>query len=189
MAHSEAQPPCVVSVCSLSWARRHGLGGRVFLQESPLVFSQVPKDVACCLCQERPLPESPCRTIQFLCEKLCSTSAPQCGWCPEGLGGSSHLPLLLSLGRCCSTAPCWGSWSPLGVQDLHKTPWVEKFWGLLIPCVSNTVWRRNSSLGHPAAHVQERGQGPRCALQGELRAPLFPRWPVQGQGEQSTVLL
>ncbi|XP_056367720.1 uncharacterized protein LOC130263878 [Oenanthe melanoleuca] len=76
---------------------------------------QVPKEVACCLCQERPLPESPCRSIQFLCEKLCSSSAPQCGWCPEGLGGSSNLPLLLSLGRCCSTAPSWGglisSWS------------------------------------------------------------------------------
>ncbi|XP_056368080.1 uncharacterized protein LOC130264103 [Oenanthe melanoleuca] len=39
---------------------------------------QVPKEVACCLCQERPLPESPCRSIQFLCEKLCSSSAPQC---------------------------------------------------------------------------------------------------------------
>nr|XP_032599634.2 uncharacterized protein LOC115490702 [Taeniopygia guttata] len=39
---------------------------------------QVPKEAACCLCQERPRPESPCRTIQFLCQKLCSTSAPQC---------------------------------------------------------------------------------------------------------------
>ncbi|RMB88893.1 hypothetical protein DUI87_34739 [Hirundo rustica rustica] len=39
---------------------------------------RVPKEVACCLCQERPGPESPCRTIQFLCQKLCSTSAPQC---------------------------------------------------------------------------------------------------------------
>ncbi|XP_064255680.1 uncharacterized protein LOC135286518 [Passer domesticus] len=39
---------------------------------------QVPKETACCLCQERPRPESPCRTIQFLCEKLCSSSAPQC---------------------------------------------------------------------------------------------------------------
>ncbi|XP_066422742.1 leucine-rich repeat-containing protein 37B [Molothrus aeneus] len=39
---------------------------------------QVPKDAACCLCQERPRPESPCRTIQFLCQKLCSTSALQC---------------------------------------------------------------------------------------------------------------
>ncbi|XP_064255672.1 leucine-rich repeat-containing protein 37B-like [Passer domesticus] len=40
---------------------------------------QVPKETACCLCQERPRPKSPCRTIQFLCEKLCSSSAPQCG--------------------------------------------------------------------------------------------------------------
>ncbi|XP_056350810.1 leucine-rich repeat-containing protein 37A3-like [Oenanthe melanoleuca] len=40
---------------------------------------QVPKKVACCLCQERPLPETPCRRIQFLCEKLCSASAPHCG--------------------------------------------------------------------------------------------------------------
>ncbi|CAN8201966.1 unnamed protein product [Coccothraustes coccothraustes] len=39
---------------------------------------QVPKEVACCLCQERPRPESSCRTIQFLCQKLCSSSAPQC---------------------------------------------------------------------------------------------------------------
>ncbi|XP_016154657.1 PREDICTED: uncharacterized protein LOC101811974 [Ficedula albicollis] len=41
---------------------------------------QVPKKVACCLCQERPLPETPCRRIQLLCEKLCSASAPQCGY-------------------------------------------------------------------------------------------------------------
>ncbi|XP_053821492.1 uncharacterized protein LOC128800395 isoform X4 [Vidua chalybeata] len=39
---------------------------------------QVPKEAACCLCQEHPRPESPCRTIQFLCQKLCSTSASQC---------------------------------------------------------------------------------------------------------------
>ncbi|XP_063260979.1 uncharacterized protein LOC134554365 [Prinia subflava] len=39
---------------------------------------QVPKEVACCLCQERPRHESPCRTIQFLCQRLCSSSAPQC---------------------------------------------------------------------------------------------------------------
>ncbi|XP_048170524.1 leucine-rich repeat-containing protein 37A3-like isoform X4 [Corvus hawaiiensis] len=51
----------------------------LFLQSTVSLESlQVPKDVACCLCQERPLAESPCRTIQFLCEKLCSTSAPQC---------------------------------------------------------------------------------------------------------------
>ncbi|XP_038018971.1 leucine-rich repeat-containing protein 37B-like [Motacilla alba alba] len=48
---------------------------------------QVPKEAACCLCL-RPRPESPCRTIQFLCQKLCSASAPQCGGCPEGLGGA-----------------------------------------------------------------------------------------------------
>lgn len=76
----------MVWVSSPSWALSHGLGGQVFLQESPLVCRQVPKEAACCLCQERPRPESPCRTIQFLCQKLCSTSAPQCGGCPEGLG-------------------------------------------------------------------------------------------------------
>lgn len=164
MAHSEAQPPCVVSVCSLSWARRHGLSGPVFLQESPLVFSQVPKDVACCLCQERPLPESPCRTIQFLCEKLCSTSAPQCGWCPEGLGGSSHLPLLLSLGRCCSTAPCWGSWSPLGVQDLHKTPWVEKFLGITHTLCVKYCLEKEQLTGPPRCpRAGERAGTPMCS--------------------------
>ncbi|XP_027763954.1 leucine-rich repeat-containing protein 37A-like [Empidonax traillii] len=39
---------------------------------------KLPSDVACCLCQEHPSTETPCRTIQFLCENLCSTSAAQC---------------------------------------------------------------------------------------------------------------
>ncbi|XP_023773797.1 leucine-rich repeat-containing protein 37A3-like [Cyanistes caeruleus] len=60
---------------------------------------QVPKEVACCLCQERPRPESPCRTIQIVCEKLCSGSAPQCGWCPEGLGGA----------QICHFSGAWGA--------------------------------------------------------------------------------
>ncbi|XP_064492504.1 leucine-rich repeat-containing protein 37A3-like isoform X2 [Pseudopipra pipra] len=39
---------------------------------------KLPKDVACCLCQEHASTETPCRTIQFLCENLCSSSSAQC---------------------------------------------------------------------------------------------------------------
>ncbi|RLV83718.1 hypothetical protein DV515_00016383, partial [Chloebia gouldiae] len=96
----EAQPPCVECMRSLSGAlmeSRTGWPGAPAI--SPLVFSQVPKEAACCLCQELPRPESPCRTIQFLCQKLCSTSAPQCGWsqtatAPEPGEMLQHCPVL-----------------------------------------------------------------------------------------------
>ncbi|XP_051628638.1 uncharacterized protein LOC127463359 isoform X1 [Manacus candei] len=39
---------------------------------------KLPKAVACCLCQEHASTETPCRTIQFLCENLCSSSSAQC---------------------------------------------------------------------------------------------------------------
>ncbi|XP_027488200.1 leucine-rich repeat-containing protein 37B-like, partial [Corapipo altera] len=39
---------------------------------------KLPNDVACCLCQEHASTETPCRTIQFLCENLCSSSSAQC---------------------------------------------------------------------------------------------------------------
>lgn len=120
----------MVSMRSLSWALMKPWTGWPGVPAiSPLVFSQVPTEAACCLCQERPRPESPCRTIQFLCQKLCSTSAPQCGWCPEGLG-ELKLPLLLRLGRCCSTALCCRGAPDLPLeyrQALDKTPWDGKF--------------------------------------------------------------
>ncbi|XP_040981010.1 leucine-rich repeat-containing protein 37B isoform X2 [Aquila chrysaetos chrysaetos] len=34
--------------------------------------------MACCLCQEKHTTKTPCRTIKFHCENLCTTSAPQC---------------------------------------------------------------------------------------------------------------
>ncbi|XP_032567366.1 leucine-rich repeat-containing protein 37A-like isoform X2 [Chiroxiphia lanceolata] len=39
---------------------------------------KLPSDVACCLCQEHASTETPCRTIQFLCQNLCSSSSAQC---------------------------------------------------------------------------------------------------------------
>ncbi|XP_027562197.1 leucine-rich repeat-containing protein 37A-like isoform X4 [Neopelma chrysocephalum] len=39
---------------------------------------KLPNDVACCLCQEHTSTETPCRTIQFLCENLCSSSSARC---------------------------------------------------------------------------------------------------------------
>ncbi|KAM6042897.1 leucine-rich repeat-containing protein 37B [Theristicus caerulescens] len=39
---------------------------------------KLPSDMACCLCQENHTTETPCRTIKFHCENLCTTSAPQC---------------------------------------------------------------------------------------------------------------
>nr|XP_047903748.1 leucine-rich repeat-containing protein 37A-like isoform X2 [Anser cygnoides] len=39
---------------------------------------KLPSDTACCLCQEKHTTETPCRTIQFHCEDLCTTSTPQC---------------------------------------------------------------------------------------------------------------
>ncbi|KAM6042027.1 leucine-rich repeat-containing protein 37A3-like [Chlamydotis macqueenii] len=38
----------------------------------------LPSDVACCLCKEKQTIETPCRTIKFLCENLCTSRAPQC---------------------------------------------------------------------------------------------------------------
>ncbi|XP_027761642.1 uncharacterized protein LOC114069210, partial [Empidonax traillii] len=52
----------------------------LFLQTtSHLETLKVPRAVSCCLCKERGAIETPCRTIQFLCENLCSTSTAQCG--------------------------------------------------------------------------------------------------------------
>ena len=42
--------------------------------------------MACCLCQEKHITETPCRTIKFQCENLCTTSAPQCGRLPDDVG-------------------------------------------------------------------------------------------------------
>ncbi|XP_071885103.1 leucine-rich repeat-containing protein 37A isoform X5 [Anas platyrhynchos] len=39
---------------------------------------KLPSDTACCLCQEKHTTETPCRTVQFHCEDLCTTSTPQC---------------------------------------------------------------------------------------------------------------
>ncbi|XP_050768015.1 leucine-rich repeat-containing protein 37A2-like [Gymnogyps californianus] len=39
---------------------------------------KLPSDMACCLCQEKHTTETPCRTIKFHCENLCTTSAPHC---------------------------------------------------------------------------------------------------------------
>ncbi|XP_054080371.1 uncharacterized protein LOC128919217 isoform X1 [Rissa tridactyla] len=39
---------------------------------------KLPGDMACCLCQEKPTTETPCRTIKFHCKNLCSASAPHC---------------------------------------------------------------------------------------------------------------
>ncbi|XP_074892317.1 leucine-rich repeat-containing protein 37A [Buteo buteo] len=39
---------------------------------------KLPSDMACCLCQEKHTTKTPCRTIKFHCENLCTTSAPQC---------------------------------------------------------------------------------------------------------------
>ncbi|XP_027555610.1 leucine-rich repeat-containing protein 37A-like isoform X1 [Neopelma chrysocephalum] len=46
---------------------------------SHLETLKVPRAVSCCLCKERGTVETPCRTIQFLCENLCGTSTAQCG--------------------------------------------------------------------------------------------------------------
>ncbi|KAK4808382.1 hypothetical protein QYF61_002619 [Mycteria americana] len=40
--------------------------------------SKLPSDTACCLCQEKHTTETPCRTIKFHCENLCTTSTPRC---------------------------------------------------------------------------------------------------------------
>ncbi|KAL2306680.1 hypothetical protein Nmel_004610 [Mimus melanotis] len=75
---------------------------------SSLETLQVPKAVACCLCQERPLPERPCRSIQFLCEKQCSTSALQCG---ESRGAGEEVKSATSLepGEMLQHCPILGS--------------------------------------------------------------------------------
>ncbi|PKK20374.1 putative LOC102084175, partial [Columba livia] len=39
---------------------------------------KLPSEMFCCLCQEKPTTGTPCRTINFQCESLCSTGAPQC---------------------------------------------------------------------------------------------------------------
>ncbi|XP_064492505.1 leucine-rich repeat-containing protein 37A3-like isoform X3 [Pseudopipra pipra] len=49
-----------------------------FFKLPSLNYLKLPKDVACCLCQEHASTETPCRTIQFLCENLCSSSSAQC---------------------------------------------------------------------------------------------------------------
>ncbi|XP_032535790.1 uncharacterized protein LOC116782861 isoform X2 [Chiroxiphia lanceolata] len=46
---------------------------------SHLETLKVPHAVSCCLCKERGTIETPCRTIQFLCENLCGSSTAQCG--------------------------------------------------------------------------------------------------------------
>ncbi|XP_064329185.1 leucine-rich repeat-containing protein 37B isoform X2 [Phalacrocorax carbo] len=50
---------------------------------------KLPSDMACCLCQEKLTTETPCRTIKFHCENLCTTSAPQCARtdAPAGMQG------------------------------------------------------------------------------------------------------
>ncbi|KAF4788704.1 hypothetical protein TURU_158089 [Turdus rufiventris] len=45
---------------------------------SSLETLDVPKEAACCLCHKSPFTQSPCRSIMFVCKKLCNTSAPQC---------------------------------------------------------------------------------------------------------------
>ncbi|KAM8988539.1 uncharacterized protein PRD47_016917 [Ara ararauna] len=74
----------------------------LLLGTSRLETLTLSNDTACCLCQHMHSTETPCRTLSFDCESVCSASAPRCaalaqtpglltGAVPPGKGNSSSM--------------------------------------------------------------------------------------------------